>query len=96
MLDETNLIPSCNDGDTRLCHDLTWGTYWVYAPTCGRIFPTARTPEGAWQNWYVVLAHMTPDKKLQDIFNAAARSIKAAIPMDMLMKAIEPDKEVVS
>ena len=95
MIDETDLIPFCNDESTRLCFDPTWGTYWVYAPTAGRKFPTARTPEGAWKNWYNVLAHMTPDKKLQSIFKSAAESIKEAIPMDMLMKATEADKEAV-
>lgn len=94
MLDETNLIPSCNDLETRLCHDPAWGAYWVYAPTAGRMFPRAQTPEGAWKNWYIVLANMTPDLKLKSIFLAAAKDIAAAIPMDIVLEAAHP-KEMV-
>ena len=92
MLDETNLIPSCNDSRTRLCHDLSWGSYYIYAATLGRSFPRATTPEGAWKNWYIVLANMTPDPKLKSIFLTAAKNIAAAIPMDIVIQAAHPEE----
>lgn len=76
MLDETSLIPFCNDECTRLCHDATWGTWWVYAPTAGRRFPAARTPEGAWIAWYRVLANMTPNREISSVFLRAANDIE--------------------
>jgi hypothetical protein len=96
VLDETDLIPLCNDETTRLCRDPASEQFWVYAPTAGRSFPRARTAEGAWKKWYETLASMTPDKKLQAVFLSAARSIKEQVPMDILMKVTEPDKEVVA
>jgi hypothetical protein len=93
MLDETKLIPFCNDSETRLCHDAVRGVYWVYAPTAGRIFPWAQTPEGAWKNWYIVLANMTPDPKLKSVFLTAAKDIAGTIPMDIVIEAAHP-KEV--
>ena len=86
MIDETDLIPFCNDDKTRLCYDATLDQYWVYAPTAGRKFPVARTPEGAWRNWYTVLAHMTTDKNLKSVFLSAAAAIKEAIPMEMVIE----------
>ena len=87
MIDETDMIPLCNDERTHLCYDATSEQYWIYAPTAGRKFPVSRTPEGAWKNWYTVLAHMTPDKTLKSIFLSAAASIKEAIPMNIVLEA---------
>jgi len=87
MLDETDLIPFCNDSETRLCHDALRETWWIYAPTAGRMFPWAKTPEGAWKQWYIVLANMTPDPKLKSIFLTAARDIAGAIPLDIITEA---------
>lgn len=86
MLDESYLIPFCNDELTRLCYDKKWQLYYVYAPSAGRKFPTARTPEGAWKKWYIALADMTPDKNLRSIFLSASLCIKGPIPMNMVEK----------
>lgn len=92
MVDETDLIPLCNDERTCLCYNEKLEYYWVYAPTVGRDFPAARTPEGAWKNWYTILASMANDEKLKNIFLSAAESIKEPIPMDMIQE-IKRQKE---
>lgn len=73
MLDEHALIPFLNDERTHLCQDPTWGTYWVYSPTVGRMFPVSYSPEGAWKNFYTVLAYMSIDQDIKAIFTRAAQ-----------------------
>ena len=76
MLDEHALIPFLNDECTHLCHDPLWGTYWVYSPTVGRMFPVSHSPDGAWRNFYTVLAYMSIDQSAKENFTRAANSIK--------------------
>lgn len=90
MLDEHALIPFLNDERTYLCQDPTWGTYWVYSPTVGRMFPVSHSPEGAWKNFYTVLAYMSIDQDAKENFTRAANSIKEVTHVE----THQPDRDL--